>query len=87
MTGRLRRGVPLLFSWTVAGDALPACAGAVGGVEQTATNIGPTLGIAVATSAGAAACRGTTSWFLAAVAVLGPLPAALLPSNQKNKGI
>ncbi|GAA2879672.1 MFS transporter [Streptomyces mexicanus] len=69
---------------TVVGDAPPEYAGAVGGLKQTATNIGPTLGIAVATSAGAAASTRTTLLLLATVAVLGLLPAALLPRRTKD---
>ncbi|GAA2332885.1 hypothetical protein SVIO_108050 [Streptomyces violaceusniger] len=72
---------------TVVGDAPPGYAGAVGGLKQTATNIGPTLGIAVATNAGTAASAGTTLRLLAAVAVLGLLPAALLPGNHKDREI
>ncbi|MGW0817972.1 MFS transporter [Streptomyces viridiviolaceus] len=72
---------------TVVGAAPPEYAGAIGGLKQTATNIGPTLGIAVATSAGAAASAGTTLLLLAAVALLGLLPAALLPRNPKDREI
>ncbi|MEU7719341.1 MFS transporter [Streptomyces tibetensis] len=68
---------------TVVGDAPPEYAGAVGGLKQTATNIGPTLGIAVATSVGAAASAGPTLFVLAAIAALGLLPAALLPGHRK----
>ncbi|SMQ19710.1 drug resistance transporter, EmrB/QacA subfamily [Streptomyces sp. Ag82_O1-12] len=68
---------------TVVGDAPPEYAGAVGGLKQTATNIGPTLGIAVATSVGAAASAGPTLLVLAAITALGLLPAALLPGNRK----
>ncbi|GGU87246.1 hypothetical protein GCM10010211_61850 [Streptomyces albospinus] len=74
-------------SGTVVDDASPEYAGAVGGLNQTATNIGPTLGFAVASSAGAATWTGTTLWRLAAVAVPGLLPAALLPRNQKDREI
>ncbi|MEU9035186.1 MFS transporter, partial [Streptomyces sp. NPDC048352] len=38
---------------TVVGDAPPGCAGVVGGLKQTAMNVGPSLGIAVAAGAGA----------------------------------
>lgn len=37
---------------TVVGDAAPEYAGAVGGLKQTAADIGPALGIAVAASTG-----------------------------------
>ncbi|MFD7164848.1 MFS transporter [Streptomyces violascens] len=47
---------------TVVGDAPPGCAGVVGGLKQTAMNIGPTLGIAVAASAtGTSAAAPATS--------------------------
>ncbi|KOX06345.1 MFS transporter [Streptomyces sp. NRRL B-1140] len=69
---------------TVVGDAPPEYAGAVGGLKQTATNIGPTLGIAVATSVGAAASAGPTLLVLAAITALGLLPAALLPGNRRT---
>ncbi|WP_406260717.1 MFS transporter [Actinacidiphila glaucinigra] len=72
---------------SVVGDAPPGYAGVVGGLKQTAMNVGPTLGIAVAAgttgATGAAgmqdAAMGTTLLLLAAVAALGLLPASLLP--------
>ncbi|MFI9627245.1 MFS transporter [Streptomyces sp. NPDC052042] len=70
---------------TVVGDAPLAYAGAVGGLKQTATNSGPTLGIAIATSAGAAACPESTLLLLTAAAVLGLAPAALLPGNREDR--
>nr|WP_229713452.1 MFS transporter [Streptomyces fuscichromogenes] len=70
---------------TVVGDAPPEYAGAVGGLKQTATNIGPTLGIAIATSAGAAASVRTTLLLMAAVATLGLLPAVLLPRVRRDE--
>lgn len=68
---------------SVVGDAPPGYAGVVGGLKQTAMNVGPTLGIAVAAgTTGAAgvpdAAMGTTLLLLAAVAALGLLPASLL---------
>lgn len=69
---------------SVVGDAPPGYAGVVGGLKQTAMNVGPTLGVAVAAgTAGTAgvpgATMGTTLVLLAAVAALGLLPASLLP--------
>ncbi|MDI3409230.1 MFS transporter [Streptomyces cavernicola] len=69
---------------TVVGDAPAGYAGVVGGLKQTAVNIGPTLGIAVAAGTGSAASASafdSTLLTLAAVALLGLLPAALLPSG------
>jgi predicted MFS family arabinose efflux permease len=63
---------------TVVGDAPPEYAGVVGGLKQTAMNVGPTLGIALATST-TGAVWGTTLLVLAAFAALGLLPASLLP--------
>jgi predicted MFS family arabinose efflux permease len=45
---------------TVVGDAPPGYAGVVGGLKQTAMNIGPTIGITVAASAMQASSRTTT---------------------------
>ncbi|MEE6269049.1 MFS transporter [Streptomyces diastatochromogenes] len=83
---------------TVVGDAPPGCAGVVGGLKQTAMNVGPTLGIAVAASATAtrghgtadtaAAFAGATSTallLLAGCAALGLLPAALLPGRPGGR--
>ncbi|MEU1622451.1 MFS transporter [Streptomyces sp. NPDC005722] len=69
---------------SVVGDAPPGYAGVVGGLKQTAMNVGPALGIAVAAgttgSAGVpGATTGTTLFLLAALAALGLLPASLLP--------
>ncbi|MGW4514403.1 MFS transporter [Streptomyces sp. NPDC004393] len=71
---------------TVVGDAPPGYAGVVGGLKQTAMNIGPTLGIAIAagatrTPAAAHSAIGTVLLILAALTALGLLPAALLPST------
>jgi MFS family permease len=76
---------------TVVGDAPPGYAGVVGGLKQTAMNIGPALGIALAagtmpSSAGgtapamSAAATGPTLLVLAGLAALALLPASLLPS-------
>ncbi|WP_106438010.1 MFS transporter [Kitasatospora setae] len=65
---------------TVVGDAPAGYAGAVGGLKQTAMNIGPTLGIAAAAGAGAGAHAALP--VLAAVAALGLLPAAALPGPR-----
>ncbi|GAA4602648.1 MFS transporter [Actinoallomurus liliacearum] len=74
---------------TVVGDAPAGHAGVVGGLKQTATNIGPTLGIAVAAglmtplpSAGAAE---PALLVLAAVAALGVFPALLLPVRPVHR--
>ncbi|MFF9570417.1 MFS transporter [Streptomyces sp. NPDC014685] len=69
---------------TVVGDAPPGYAGVVGGLKQTAMNIGPTLGIAVAAGATGSAgstesTMGPTLLVLAALAALGLLPASRLP--------
>ncbi|WP_198676294.1 MFS transporter [Kribbella monticola] len=78
---------------TVVGDAPAGYAGVVGGIKQTAMNIGPILGIAVASSLtsaateagvatrGAAAAGATTaSAVLAAISLAALIPAALLPT-------
>ncbi|MFJ6436182.1 MFS transporter [Streptomyces sp. NPDC091416] len=79
---------------TVVGDTPPGYAGVVGGLKQTAMNVGPTLGIAVAAglmplepSAGllrgvSGPGTGTALLVLAALAALGLLPASLLPSRR-----
>ncbi|MFJ4676301.1 MFS transporter [Kitasatospora sp. NPDC088783] len=61
---------------TVVGDAPAGYAGAVGGLKQTAMNIGPTLGVATAAGAGT---HGSLP-LLAALAAVGLLPAAALPA-------
>ncbi|MEV0095069.1 MFS transporter [Streptomyces sp. NPDC050738] len=79
---------------TVVGDAPPGYAGVVGGLKQTAMNIGPTLGIAIAAATGASAIgnraapapvMGPTLLVLAAVTALGLLPAILLPSHPPQR--
>ncbi|NUW33103.1 MFS transporter [Nonomuraea sp. SMC257] len=74
---------------TVVGDAPPGYAGVVGGIKQTAMNVGPALGIAVAASvmpaspaSGEAPVTGVTLAVLAGIAALGLVPASLLPSPQ-----
>ncbi|MEV7416216.1 MFS transporter [Streptomyces sp. NPDC089919] len=66
---------------TVVGDAPAGYAGVVSGLKQTAMNIGPTFGIAVAASATETRgpTMGSTVLILAAVAALGLLPASRLP--------
>ncbi|MFF7215197.1 MFS transporter [Streptomyces sp. NPDC008238] len=65
---------------SVVGDAPPGHAGVVGGLKQTAMNVGPALGIAVAAgTSGSAGVPGATVFLLAALAALGLLPASLLP--------
>ncbi|MEV4556915.1 MFS transporter [Kitasatospora sp. NPDC049285] len=65
---------------SVVGDAPPGYAGAVGGLKQTAMNVGPTLGIATAAGAGP---HGTLP-ALAVLAALGLAPAALLPAGTER---
>lgn len=81
---------------TVVGDAPPGYAGVVGGLKQTAVNIGPVLGIAVAAgllpAAGGvraeqwAGAMGTALLVLAATAALALVPAALLPGARRRTG-
>ncbi|MFC8229440.1 MFS transporter [Streptomyces sp. NPDC057287] len=79
---------------TVVGDAPADCAGVVGGLKQTAMNIGPTLGIAIAAATGASAigtpatpapALGPTLLVLAAVTALGTLPSFLLPGRPSRR--
>ncbi|GAA5019142.1 hypothetical protein GCM10025734_71850 [Kitasatospora paranensis] len=81
---------------TVVGDAPPEYAGVVGGLKQTAVNIGPLLGIAVATGTGgpsgaaapgaqSGAGAGGTLLALAGVAALGLVPAGLLPDRPLRR--
>ncbi|MGW7342451.1 MFS transporter [Streptomyces sp. NPDC054854] len=76
---------------SVVGDAPPGCAGVVGGLKQTAMNVGPALGIAVAAGAGAGAAgpvtaatdaAGRTLVVLGALAATGLVAAALLPGRD-----
>ncbi|USC46020.1 MFS transporter [Streptomyces filamentosus] len=79
---------------TVVGDAPPGYAGVVGGLKQTAVNIGPVLGIAVAAGllpavGGVRAgqwegAMGTALLVLAATAALALVPAALLPGARRT---
>ncbi|MFI1105195.1 MFS transporter [Streptomyces melanogenes] len=72
---------------TVVGDAPPGYAGVVGGLKQTAMNIGPTLGIAVAASVTgpAVSTMGSALLVLAALAALGLLPASRLPRRPGHQ--
>ncbi|MFH7595543.1 MFS transporter [Streptomyces racemochromogenes] len=72
---------------TVVGDAPPGYAGVVSGLKQTAMNIGPTFGIAVAASATGSAVSTTSSTLLilAALAALGLLPASRLPRRPAHR--
>jgi EmrB/QacA subfamily drug resistance transporter len=72
---------------TVVGDAPPGYAGVVSGLKQTAMNIGPTLGIAVAASATgtAASTMSSTLLILAVLAALGLLPASRLPRRPAHQ--
>lgn len=70
---------------SVVGDAPAGYAGVVGGLKQTAMNVGPTFGIAVA--AGGAAGTGASPaalFVLAALAAVGLLPASLLPRGARR---
>ncbi|MGE6737100.1 MFS transporter, partial [Streptomyces sp. NPDC059900] len=71
----------------VVGDAPPGYAGVVGGLKQTAMNIGPTLGIAVAasTTGSAAPTLSPALLVLAALAALGLLPASQLPPRPAHQ--
>ncbi|GII78031.1 MFS transporter [Sphaerisporangium rufum] len=70
---------------TVVGDAPAGHAGIVGGLKQTAMNIGPTLGIAIAAGLMPVTPSGAATRFalpaMAALAALGTLPALLLPAR------
>ncbi|WSI27851.1 MFS transporter [Streptomyces sp. NBC_01343] len=69
---------------TVVGDAPAGYAGVVGGLKQTAMNVGPTLGIAVAAGGGAGSATAPATLFaLAALAAVGLLPASLLPRGTR----
>ncbi|MER7108296.1 MFS transporter [Streptomyces sp. NPDC000229] len=67
---------------TVVGDAPPGYAGVVGGLKQTAMNVGPTLGIAVAAGMPLLTSTGPTLLLLAGFAAVGLLPASLLPTGR-----
>jgi EmrB/QacA subfamily drug resistance transporter len=78
---------------TVVGDAPPEYAGVVGGLKQTAMNVGPTLGIAVAASIRladrvsavmSARAAGPALAVLAGLAALGLAPAVLLPTRPRT---
>ncbi|MFG2178273.1 MFS transporter [Streptomyces abikoensis] len=79
---------------TVVGDAPPGYAGVVGGLKQTAMNVGPVFGIAVAAgmmlagpqAGGAAPRMGPALLVLAGVTALGLLPATLLPRAGGKPG-
>ncbi|GIE82556.1 hypothetical protein Aph02nite_85060 [Actinoplanes philippinensis] len=71
---------------TVVGDAPPAYAGVVGGLKQSAMNLGSALGIAVAAAILTAATAATAVWALAGFAVLALAPAALLPGARPRAG-
>ncbi|WP_405676956.1 MULTISPECIES: MFS transporter [unclassified Streptomyces] len=67
---------------TVVGEAPAGYAGVVGGLKQTAANIGPALGIAVAAGAGV---TGSSPTALALLAAAGLLPASLLPGRGAGR--
>ncbi|GLW68954.1 MFS transporter [Kitasatospora phosalacinea] len=71
---------------TVVGDAPPGYAGVVGGLKQTAMNVGPTLGIAVAVGTGTGTGTPGALPALALLAALGLLPAAALPAGRHLRG-
>ncbi|MFF1924329.1 MFS transporter [Streptomyces sp. NPDC058221] len=80
----------------VVGDAPVGYAGVVGGLKQTAMNVGPALGIALAAglvpaagadpsdAAATAAGAGPALLLLAGLVALGLLPAALLPDRHPD---
>ncbi|WP_406315235.1 MFS transporter [Streptosporangium sp. NBC_01639] len=77
---------------TVVGEAPPGYAGVIGGLKQTATNVGPTFGIAVAagmmplsSSAAGSPAMGPTLMILAGLASLALLPASLLPPHPARR--
>jgi MFS family permease len=87
----LAPGVMVTTTGAVVGDAPPGYAGVVGGLKQTAMNIGPAFGITIAAtmmplapSAGVASGKGSTLAVLAALTALGLLPASLLPSRPSS---
>jgi EmrB/QacA subfamily drug resistance transporter len=71
---------------TVVGDAPPEYAGVVGGLKQTAVNIGPTLGIAVAATTMTARSAGSALVAVAGLAAVSVIPAALLPGLRPAPG-
>ncbi|MEU8461065.1 MFS transporter [Streptomyces sp. NPDC029003] len=80
MLGAGFAAVMVTATGTVVGDAPPGYAGVVGGLKQTAMNVGPALGIALAASAGAGtAAFGTAAFGTAAAAGAGTAGAALPP--------
>lgn len=64
----------------VVGEAPAGYAGVVGGLKQTAMNVGPALGIAVAAGAGV---HGPSLVALAALAAVGLAAASLLPGGAR----
>ncbi|MEU8663160.1 MFS transporter [Actinoplanes philippinensis] len=71
---------------TVVGDAPPAYAGVVGGLKQSALNLGSALGIAIAAAILTASTATAAVWTLCGVAVLAVAPAALLPGVRRRAG-
>jgi EmrB/QacA subfamily drug resistance transporter len=73
---------------TVVGSAPPGYAGVVGGLKQTAMNVGPTLGIAVAAGVAGTAVSSLSSTLLllAALTALGLLAASRLPRTGAGAG-
>ncbi|NUS71844.1 MAG: MFS transporter [Corynebacteriales bacterium] len=78
---------------TVVGDAPPGHAGVVGGIKQTAMNIGPTIGIAVATNVMLSGLGSTNASMssalqvLALITALALIPAAFLPRTVNTIAI
>ncbi|GAA1615893.1 hypothetical protein GCM10009828_050150 [Actinoplanes couchii] len=71
--------VSVTATGTVVTDAPPGHAGVVGGLKQTAMNIGPTLGIATAAATMPLTGYPATLLILAVIATTGLLPVSLLP--------
>ncbi|MCX4903085.1 MFS transporter [Streptomyces sp. NBC_00878] len=81
--------VPVMVTATavVVREASVRSAGVSGGLQQTAMNVGPTLGVAVATTLAPAGvfARGTALAVLAAVAALGALLGTRLPVSAGDR--
>lgn len=72
---------------TVVGEAPAGYAGVIGGLKQTAMNVGPALGIAVAagiTPAMSASATAPTLGVLAGLAALALVPASMLPTQTAH---
>ncbi|BEL04159.1 MFS transporter [Actinoplanes sichuanensis] len=80
-TGLLGAGYAIVMvtaTGTVVGDAPPVYAGVVGGLKQTALNLGSTVGIAIAAAIMTGWSIDAALWVLCATVLLALVPAALL---------